>query len=53
MCYLNNKAFDLQIDEMIEKVSYPTYILDTAFVDNYYKQVNPLLIDQCCIKGND
>lgn len=27
-----------KIEEMIEKVSYPDYILDTKFVDDYYKQ---------------
>ena len=31
--------FRFQIEEMIEKVSYPDYILDTKFVDDYYKQV--------------
>ena len=39
--------FRLQIEEMIEKVSYPDYILDTKFVDDYYKQVNKRLDGYC------
>lgn len=35
----------LQIQDMLEKISYPSYILDQKFLDDEYKQVRNKFVD--------
>ena len=48
MCQLSPRSVLLtvwfQLDEMIEKVSYPAFILNNTFLDQFYTQVHHPLV---------